>query len=691
MNYLKLLLYVVAGAIVLMLVAAAALLALFDPNPYKPQIERAAENALHRMLKLQGDIKLAFYPSLGVSLGKATLSERASDRTFASIDSAQISVALLPLLRGSMVVDELRLAGLTANIVRHKDGSTNVDDLIGGGERPREQAAAEQAAPAKSAAPRQQVVLRISGIRIERSAFSYRDEASGQELELSDFSLRTGRIASDVPGALRIAASLKGRRPDLNARIELATDYRVNLESGALSLTAVDAKLSGDGAGVNGLASLKIAALQGSAKSVEASGIALRIDAHSGDLTAKGSLATALQANLSQQVFELRKLDGALELASPALAQKSITVPFNGDLRADLKKEDIAANLTAKLDDSQLRAKLGVAQFSPPRVSFDIDLDRIDLDRYLPAKADQGAPAATAKPGAETDTPVDLSALRGLDADGRLRIGALTVAKVKVSDIGIQAKLARGRLDVSPIAAKLYGGSLSGSLALDANGNRVATRQDLSGVQIGALVKDLTGRDALEGRGKVALDLSGAGASIGAIRKSLSGSARLTVQNGAVKGIDLADALARFKPGAKSESQAANRERKTAFAELGASFTVRNGVAHNEDLAIRTALFRIGGAGDIDVGASRLDYTARATVLKPSAGQAGGLAALAGVTVPVRVSGPFDAVKFDIDYAALARSVVKAKAGEKTEQLKGEAGAKAREAVKGKLRGLLRR
>ncbi len=690
-KYLKTLLYVVAGLVIVVLLAAAALLVFFDPNPFKPQIERAAEEALHRKLKLDGDIKLAFYPSLGVSLGKATLFERTGDRSFASIESAHVAVALLPLLRGSMVVDEVRVAGLTANVVRRKDGSMNIDDLISAGGQPREQAAAAQPAPAKAAAQKKPIVLRISGIRVERSGFSYRDEASGQEIEVSGLTLRTGRIASDVPGALQVAASLKGRRPDLAARIELAAKYLVNFESGAFSLSGLDAKFSGDGAGVTGLLAVKIGTLQGSARALEVSGVALQVDARSGDFTAKGNLATALLANLAEQVYELRKFDGELSLTSPALPQKPLTVAFGGDLRADLKKENVAANLTAKLDESQLRAKFGVAQFSPPRVSFDIDLDRIDVDRYLPPEAEKTAQAATPKPAPEADTPVDLAALRSVDANGRLHIGALTVAKAKVSEIKAQTKLAGGKLEVDPISAKLYGGTLAGSLALDANGNRVATRQDLSGVQIGPLVVDLIGRDALEGRAKIALDLSGAGASVGAIKKSLTGTARLAVHDGAVKGIDLGEVLAKFKPGAKSESQPANHERKTVFSELGASFTLKNGVAHNEDLAIRTSVFRIGGAGDVDVGASRLDYTAKATVLKPSAGQTGGLAQLAGLTIPVRVSGPFDGVKFDIDYAAVAKSVVKAKAGEKAQQLKGEAGAKAREAVKGKLRGLLRR
>ena len=75
------------------------------------------------------------------------------------------------------------------------------------------------------------------------------------------------------------------------------------------------------------------------------------------------------------------------------------------------------------------------------------------------------------------------------------------------------------------------------------------------------------------------------------------------------------------------------------------------------------------GAGNIDVGNSRLDYTAKASVVSTSKGQGGAdLEKLAGVTVPVKLAGPFDEVKYEVDYRALASSAATEKAKVKVEE-----------------------
>jgi len=52
-------------------------------------------------LHLNGDIKLAFWPKLGADLGKISLSEHNGNQEFASINSAKVSLALLPLLKNN--------------------------------------------------------------------------------------------------------------------------------------------------------------------------------------------------------------------------------------------------------------------------------------------------------------------------------------------------------------------------------------------------------------------------------------------------------------------------------------------------------------------------------------------------------------------------------------------------------------
>jgi len=125
-----------AGALVGIAVAGVAYVALtFNPNDYKPQIIKAVKDSKQRNLRLDGDIKLSFYPNIGASLSKVSLSEFRSDKEFAAIESARVSVALMPLLRKQVVVDEVAVSGLKANLVMRKDGTTNIDDLLGQAEQ----------------------------------------------------------------------------------------------------------------------------------------------------------------------------------------------------------------------------------------------------------------------------------------------------------------------------------------------------------------------------------------------------------------------------------------------------------------------------------------------------------------------------------------------------------------------------
>jgi AsmA protein len=293
-------------------------------------------------------------------------------------------------------------------------------------------------------------------------------------------------------------------------------------------------------------------------------------------------------------------------------------------------------------------------------------------------------PAAKEAPKPAAETPVDLSALKGVNANGKLHVGALQVRGLKLADVRAEVKAANGRADIAPHSANLYEGKVAGALSLQAEGNRIALKENLTGIAIGPLLKDVAQKDMLEGKGNITLDVNAAGPTVEAMKKALAGSARVELKDGAYKGFNLAEALRKAKAalgGSKDEKAAADQTKQTDFSEMSASFTIKNGVAHNEDLEVKAPLFRIGGQGDINIGSSSLDYTTKATVVATSKGQGGAeLEELAGLTVPVRLSGPFDAVKYDVNYGAVARDVAKSKVGEKLEKQLG-----------GKLKGLLGR
>jgi len=88
-------------------------------------------------------------------------------------------------------------------------------------------------------------------------------------------------------------------------------------------------------------------------------------------------------------------------------------------------------------------------------------------------------------------------------------------------------------------------------------------------------------------------------------------------------------------------------------------------VAHNDDLAMKSPFLRLGGKGDIDIGHDRLDYLARVSVVDSIKGQEGkDLQHLKGLTVPVRVSGPFDKLAYNIEFGGLVAEAAKAKVEE---------------------------
>lgn len=667
------------GAVVVLVIGGVAVFALtFDPNSYKGQIEAAVKEKTGRTLKLGGNLELAFWPSLGAKVAGVTLSEKANDREFLSLESAHASVAVLPLLHGAVLVDGIRVAGLKANVIKDKQGKFNFSDLM---EAPADKPAsgAKPAEPAKGA-----VGFDIGSVRIERSSVSYHDLGSGQELSLSDIDLSTGRIAEKADGKLKFSVQAKGRNPDLDAKVQLSGDYKVDLPAKSYALSGVDGKLTGT------------VAKEALEAKLSAPRISIAADSAKGEAVTLEAKLGARQVNLkiaglegSAKALTIPKLSAQVSMPMPDLPQKTLQANVEGSLQADLEKQSANADLVVKVDESTIKAKLALPKFSPPAYNFDVDIDKLNIDRYMAASAEPAKEAkkGAEKPAAQQETPVDLSALKGLNANGKLHIGALQARGLKVADVRAEVKAANGRADIAPHSANLYEGKVAGALSLHADGNRITLKEDLSGVSVGPLLKDVSQKDLLAGRGNVSLDVNAAGPTVEAMKKALAGSAKVQLKDGAIKGFNLAEALRKAKAalGSKEEKVAADQKQQTDFSEMSASFIIKNGVAHNEDLDMKAPLFRVGGKGDIDIGNSSLDYTTKATVVATSKGQGGAdLEKLSGLTVPVHLHGPFDALKYDVNYGAVATDLAKSKAGEKVkDQVEKQLG--------GKLKGLLGR
>ncbi|RZI83667.1 MAG: AsmA family protein [Rubrivivax sp.] len=301
----------------------------------------------------------------------------------------------------------------------------------------------------------------------------------------------------------------------------------------------------------------------------------------------------------------------------------------------------------------------GTAKLGPgvPQVQATAHFAALDLNRLLPAPSAAPASAPTSA-GGDADTPVDLSALKAIDGQFKLSAGKLAFRQYRLSDAELAATINHGHLTLSRLATGAWGGRVVANGSADAGSQRLGLQAQAEGINVLAMLKDVAGRDMLEGTGQVKLDVQTGGARVSQLVAGLNGSAAMQLRDGSVKGINLAKSLREFKAQLSGQSDAvqkAAQSEKTDFTEMTATFQIKNGVAHNEDLAAKSPFLRVGGKGDINLVARRLDYTVSATVTGTVKGQDGASAnALNGVTVPVKLSGPFDAPDWKIAWSQVA-------------------------------------
>ena len=314
---------------------------------------------------------------------------------------------------------------------------------------------------------------------------SARANLDSMALAVPDLSLRADSLAMQglsgwLQADLGVAGNLKQRRFDLSA-IKASGKFQgsaLPLKGEVpLALTASKAALDLD----KGTASLD----------------AFDLDVQS--LRSKGSVnATALLGSprfagqLEVAPFDLRALLASLNQPVPktadprTLTAASLSTQFKSDLKTvSLEK------LRMKLDDTSLSGSLTAGLDKDAPLRFDLSVDALDADRYLPPAAQKAA--ATPATAAATAITLPVAELRALDAEGRLRAGKLKVAGLSLQDVDVGLSAKAGKIRLSPLKTALYGGRYSGNVQLDVSTDApsVSVDEQIGGVNLAALIKDL--------------------------------------------------------------------------------------------------------------------------------------------------------------------------------------------------------
>jgi len=663
------------GVVVVLLLAAIFIVPqVVDVQKYKPQIEKMASDATGRSLTLGGEIKLSLFPWVGVSLADVRFGNPPgfSAENMLTVKSFDVRVKLLPLLSKDIQVKRLVLEKPQLFLEKSKNGRGNWEGIGQSGHK--EVAPQKKKSPEGSAAGLPIKSLAVGEMAIVNGTVSWQDHSTGIKKEVTDVNLQVRDFSLVTPVHLEFSAIADGQPLSIAGNIG-----PLGKEPGKGSIP-LDFVL----------------------KATDQ--LVVTVKGQVIDLLSKQRFDLSL--NLSP--FSPRKLFSSLGIDFPLqTADPQILNRLEVQTRVAGTPMDIAISKgVLHMDDSRLTFSAHINELSRPRIQCDLGLDQIDLDRYLPPVVKEPAdskptPAVSATGkivGAEKKPAIsrgakkkfDYAPLRRLILDASLQAGKIKAHGAVVQDVVVKISGRKGKFQLNPLSLNLYQGSLhsTGTFNCRQDVPRSCINLQLKDVAVDPLLKDFLKKDILEGTlaSQVALSMSGDEAE--QIKRSLNGKGSLSLKDGAIIGVDLANLVRNVKSGLGLAEKTAAKPRID-FAELLAPFTIVNGIVDTPGTTMKSPFLRLSVVGKADLPHELLDFRIKPKFVETIRGQ-GDTKQRSGFMVPLVVSGTFTAPKIRPDLQGMIGKDITA-AGELEKMLSDDAATKEKvKSIKKDFKGLLK-
>jgi len=642
--------------IALLVAAATAVVTLIDPNDYKAQIRAAALEQAGVELDIAGEIGWSFYPWLALELNDVGVGYP-DKPSLGRLARAEVSVSLPALLRGQLRMNRIVIDGLKLELVQSAKGNNWTADRVAA---PPAQPPLESTPPADSGQP---PALEIEAIELRHGALTFTDQTSDSRIELRELDLTTGRVDLEQPIPLELSFALRqfvANQLQLSAEVKLDSDITLDLAQNHYRLDNLSATLK----------LLEGAAVPAALEVTLAAAIDARIDEQRVAITQLRLEADPLRltGEIDLRDFSQPELSGSLQSnqfnPKQLLARLGQNVPNTADANA-LTRAAFKATvggaagtvrlepLQLQLDDTTLDGSASLVLDSG-RIALELEGDALNADRYLPPATDSAAndPGDTASAGSTArgagwprEEIISLQPLRALNLSANLDLGSLVVSGITLNQPGLSVSAAGGVVRLTRFSSGLFAGRIDATARLDARKPplRLEVKAQSSEVQIGSLLQALADTDAVAGRFDATLELGMSGQSIHAWVNSLDGTARLSMNEGVIKGIDVAQSLCQ---GINDLSalwiDAAQVDKTTPFADLSASLGIRNGVVSNRDLKAQLDAIALTGRGSINLPQQTLEYRLGLTIEDNLFNQTCSVNdRLEGVEIPVSCKGSF--------------------------------------------------
>ncbi len=610
------------GLLATLLVVAIAALFLMPADRIAGLVESRFEAATGRALTIEGDVRPGLWPEIGVKTGPITIAnaEWAGTEPMVAAEGLSVGIAWTGLFGGDIRVTGVDLTRPVIRLARAADGRGNW----------------ELAAAPSPAAP------------------TGRSESGGHSIALDKLTISDGTVSFADAGARPI--TLTG----IDATLTLP-DF-----AGEAALT-----FNAEANGVPLTAELSIAQFAGF---LSDGAVPVALKAGIGDSTVDFDGRAGL-APLAAEGRIVADLDGIGPLTRVAGGEDSAPPQGLGAERVFLDSAMTFAGDTLSLrdtslslDQNQMSGEIDLTLAEPrPKLVAQLSTGALDLSG-LSGEEEEGTGASDSPDGWSTE-PIDVSGLRALDADVALDAQSIALSQSELGRTRLRLALDDRRLTTTIRELKAYDGEVTGQVVVNGRGGLSASA-DLAGsaIAISRLFAELLDFDRLVALGDMEISVLASGNSMDALMNGMNGEGSFKFGAGELLGLDLPGMIRNLDPGFVGEGRA------TIFDEVTGTFRIVNGVVINENLKMTAPLFTANGSGEVNLGGRRLNYR---IVPKLLSGEG------EGISVPVLITGTWDAPKFRLDL----ESMIDAKAQAEIEKAKDKAEAKAKEKLLEKLGG----
>ncbi|MDF1759115.1 MAG: AsmA family protein [Coxiellaceae bacterium] len=669
--------YIVLILIAILIIAAILLKTMVDPNDYRDKITQLVKQKTGRTLLIQGEIKLQYFPWLGVDVNQVTLENPAgfSPNPFAKVGDAAIKMKLFPLFWGDVEIKNIALNDATINLITQANGTTNWQSTSANkpnttSSKPSTNNDNQQATNKKG----KKADISIANIEINNANVHVINRQSGQRFDLTHFDLDSNNFNLNGHSFfIKTQFSLAQAAPQVKLDMKASANIAIDNKNNDIKMSDVDIS----GTIYNLYATLKkpvhfntsFEKFVVNQQKFELEGYVSQI----ANLTVKADLT-------ADRDDGLKRVNGTIEIPnfSPNEFAKALNLQTQGSQQFQIKKAsaDIKINtdgnkvtldpFTVKLDDATVNAKAIYTTDPKANIQFSLNANKLNLDEILPKSNAKTTPKpmpivrqakAAAAPTSGNAKTTSTDSQYKYNWQGKINIGTLIVNQITFNNLRIHTTNNAGHITLAPISANLYGGDVNAQATM-LNNKTVpdySLTASITHVNLGKALDSLAHKNVMDGKANFSTQLTTSGKTQNAIMRNLDGSGQLLVNNGKLFGFNLdklvAQASAFLKQGKVGKPKLTTGN-ETDFSRLSGSYHINHGVLTNNDLALVTAGAMATGRGQINMVNQTINY-------RMQVGPKAATVSQQPWTFPLVINGSLDNPKITPNIASIVGQVIK--------------------------------